>query len=73
MGFSRQEYWSGLPSYLPGIFVTQGSNPGLLHYRWILYHLGTTDARMPTFKDPCNYSGSTQVTQDAFPISRLAD
>ena len=29
MGFSRQEYWSGLPS-LQGIFPTQGSNPHLL-------------------------------------------
>ena len=38
--FSRQEYWSGLP--LPpfqGIFPTQGSNPGLLRCRWILYLL----------------------------------
>ena len=24
--FSRQEYWSGLPSPSPGIFPTQGSN-----------------------------------------------
>ena len=24
-------------SFLQGIFPTQGSNPGLLHYRWILY------------------------------------
>ena len=31
MGFSRQEYWSGLPFPPPGIFQTQGSNPGLLH------------------------------------------
>ena len=23
---------------LQGIFLTQGSNPCLLHYRWILYH-----------------------------------
>ena len=35
--FSRQVCWSGLPSPPPGIFPTQGSNPGLLHYRWILY------------------------------------
>ena len=35
MGFSRQEYWSGLPLIVP----TQGSNLGLLHYRQILYHL----------------------------------
>ena len=37
--FSRQEYWSGLHSFLQGIFLTQGSNLGLLHYRQILYHL----------------------------------
>ena len=24
MGFSRQEYWSGLPLSSPGIFLTQG-------------------------------------------------
>ena len=38
MGFSRQEYWSGLPfpSLLRGIFLIQGSNPGLLHRRQIL-------------------------------------
>ena len=30
MGFSRQEYWSGLPCLLQGIFLIQGSNPGLL-------------------------------------------
>ena len=43
MGFPRQEYWSGLPfpspGDLPGIFPTQELNPGLLHCRWILYHL----------------------------------
>ena len=31
MGFSRQEYWSGLPFPSPGIFPTQGSNLGLPH------------------------------------------
>ena len=30
MGFSRQEASSGLPFPPPGIFLTQGSNPGLL-------------------------------------------
>ena len=29
----------GCQSLLQGIFLTQGSNPGLLHCRWILYHL----------------------------------
>ena len=39
MEFSRQEYWSGLPFLLQGIFLTQGSNLCLLHYRQMLYHL----------------------------------
>ena len=38
MGFSRQEYWSGLPFPFPGILLSQGSNPGLLHCRQILPH-----------------------------------
>ena len=33
VGFSRQEYWSGLPCSPLGIFLTQGSNPSLLHHR----------------------------------------
>ena len=37
MGFSRQEYWSGF--LLQGIFLTQGSNWGLLHCRQILDQL----------------------------------
>ena len=39
MGFSRQEYWSGLPFPSPGISLTQGSNSGLLPCRQILYCL----------------------------------
>ena len=38
-GFSRQEYWGGLPFPSPGIFPTQELNPGLLHCRPILYWL----------------------------------
>ena len=37
--FSRKEYWSVLPPLLQKIFLIQGSNPGLLHCRQILYHL----------------------------------
>ena len=40
MGFSRQEYWSGLPCSPPGDLPNPGSNPGLLHCRQILYCLG---------------------------------
>ena len=39
MGFSRQEYWSELPCPSPGHLPNLGSNPCLLHYRQILYHL----------------------------------
>ena len=39
MEFSRQEYWSGLPSLIQRIFPTQGLNLGFLHCRQILYHL----------------------------------
>ena len=31
MEFSRQKYWSGCHALLQGIFLTQGSSPGLLH------------------------------------------
>jgi hypothetical protein len=37
MGFSRQEYWSGLPFLLQRIFPIQESNLGLLHCRKIFY------------------------------------
>ena len=40
MGFSRQEYWSGLPFPSQEIFPTQGLNLGLPHCRQMLYHLG---------------------------------
>ena len=39
MGFSWQECGVGCLALLQGIFPTQGSNPGLPHCRWILYHL----------------------------------
>ena len=35
--FSNQEYWNVFPFLLQGIFLTQGSNSGLLHCRRILY------------------------------------
>ena len=41
MGFSRQEYWSALPFPSPEDLLTQGSNPGLLHCRQILYRWAT--------------------------------
>ena len=40
IGFSRQEYWSGLPFPPPGNLPNPRIEPGLLHCRWILYCLG---------------------------------
>ena len=42
MGFSRQEYWSGVPFLLQDTFLTQGLNPCLFVSsvgRWAPYHL----------------------------------
>ena len=35
----------GSLSLLQGIFPTQGSNSGLLHCRWILYHLSHKESQ----------------------------
>ena len=40
MGYSRQEYWSGLPCPPPGDLPDPGIEPmflWLMHYSWILY------------------------------------
>ena len=49
VGFSRQEYWSGLHFLLQNIFQTQELNPGLLHCRPILYQL-SYEGRFQFFK-----------------------
>ena len=43
MGFSRQEYWSGLPFPFLGIFPTQGWSPHLLHWQVDVYHWVTRE------------------------------
>ena len=64
MGFSRQEYWSGLPFPSPGIFPTQGLNPGLphgRHCRQTLYHLSHQErskAEEPEIKLPTSAGSS---------------
>ena len=47
MGFSRQESGVGCHFLLQGISPTQGSNPGLLHYRQMLYHLSDHGSPIP--------------------------
>ena len=49
----------GSLSLLQGIFPTQGLNPGLLHCRWILYHL--------------SHKGSLRILEwVAYPFSRVS-
>ena len=50
MRLSRPEHWSGCHFLLQGIFLTQGSNPGLPHCRQMLYHLSHQGS-------PPNYHG----------------
>ena len=40
LGFSRQEYWSGLPFPSPGDLPDPGMEPGLPHCRQMLYRPG---------------------------------
>ena len=39
MGFSRQEYWNGLPFPSPGDFPDSGIKPRSSACKWIIYHL----------------------------------
>ena len=59
MGFFRQEYWSGLPSLLQGIFPTQGLNPDLLHCRKILYCLSYQGSSIPHYLPESIYNSSS--------------
>ena len=46
MGFSRQQYWSGLPFPPPGDLSDPGIEPSSISCigRWILYHWATWEA-----------------------------
>ena len=63
MGFSRQEYWSGLPFPSPGDLSDPGIEPigieyrCLLYYGQILYHLshqGSPSSFLNAFKTGIN-------------------
>ena len=57
MGFSRPEYWSGLPCPPPGDLPNPGLNPGLFHCRCVLYQL--------------SHQGSPRILEwVAYPFSR---
>ena len=77
LGFSRQEYWSGLPCPPPGIFLTQRSNPGVLHCRWILYCLSHQVAgdlgTIPSCLNLGSWGGASQLSLAAFRGSVLCE
>ena len=50
VGFSRQEYWSGLPFSSSGDLLAQESNPGLQHCWQILHQLSYRGSSVPTRK-----------------------
>ena len=52
----------GCHSLLQGIFLTQGSNPGVPHCRWILYHLSHQGS-------PKEWSISCHINKDATAFS----
>ena len=59
MGFSRQEYWSGLPCPPSGHLLTQGSNPCLLSLlRW---QAGSLPLVPPGKIPPSPYLSSVQL------------
>ena len=51
MGFPRQSYWSGCHFLLQGIFLTQGSNPLLLHCRQSLYPQSHQRGQFPRVRE----------------------
>ena len=68
MGFSRKEYGNGLPFPSPGIFPTQGSNPGLLHCKQTLYplsHQGIPEIHSNTFITLGSFHHMTKLTYKA--------
>ena len=65
MEFSRPEYGMGSLSLLQGIFPTQGLNPGLPHYRQILYQL-----RHQGSPRILEWVGSLSILQWIFPTQK---
>ena len=53
-GISQQEYWSGLPFLVQGIFLTQGSNPYFLH--WQVDSLPLSHQRSPLYMSVYKYN-----------------
>ena len=71
MGFPRQEYRSGLLVPFPGNFLTQASNPCLMHCKQILYHGTTRGAMLYLRTGCCSVSQSRLTLCDSMDCSML--
>ena len=72
MGFSRQEYLSvSRHSFLLEIFWTQGLNPGLLHYRWILCLLNHQPRLSGDFLSQCCFWEKYGVSRNGSEMASL--
>ena len=72
IGFSRQEYWSGLPFPSPADLSYPGTNPGLLHCRQILYQLNHWGS--PSYTTYTTAKHLSQPPRDwLFSLSRNSD
>ena len=56
----------GLPFPSPGIFLTQGSNPGLLHCRQILYHLSHLSVTITKPQGNLSKKVNNKISKEAF-------
>ena len=81
MGFTRQEYWSGLPFPSPGDLPNPGIKLNLLHCRKILYHLGHQESpnyRLLVVKSDCSlnvylYNNNKLPSSTPWPIHLLCE
>ena len=72
MGFSRQEYWSGLPFPSPGNFLTRGSNRVCCTAGRFFINWATREAQVkvkvtqlcPTLCNPMDYSSQNSSDQN---------
>ena len=55
MGFSRQEYWSGVPFPTPGVLLDPGIEPTCLEFPALLGRLFTTEPLVYVLKQPKLY------------------
>ena len=68
MGFSRHEYWSGLPCPPPGVFLTQGLNLLLLYF--LHWQVGSLPLVPPG--SPVNFMETLDCDIDVLDVSDLS-